>query len=77
MIASDVGGHRELIREGENGCLFTAGSAASLAHTVIGLLDDRQRWPAMRSNGRRYVEEERNWANSVSRYRQVYGDLLG
>ena len=77
VIASDVGGHRELIREGENGCLFTAGSATSLARTVIGLLDDRQRWPAIRSNGRRYVEEERNWANSVSRYRQVYGDLLG
>ena len=31
FVASDVGGHRELIRDGETGVLFRAGSAGDLA----------------------------------------------
>ena len=31
FVASDVGGHRELIRDGETGTLFQAGDAAALA----------------------------------------------
>ena len=31
LVASDVGGHKELIRDGETGVLFRAGDAASLA----------------------------------------------
>jgi PEP-CTERM/exosortase A-associated glycosyltransferase len=77
VLASDVGGHRELIRNGENGCLFRAGSAQALATAVIDLLERRNRWEAQREAGRRYVEAERNWPASVGRYREVYASLLG
>ncbi len=72
LVASDVGGHRELIRDGETGMLFHAGSATSLAETIMKLLAKREYWPEIRAAGRHYVETERNWRNSVSRYVDVY-----
>lgn len=75
VVASDVGGHRELIRDGETGCLFRAGDAAHLAATVLQLLAARQLWPALRAAARHFVERERNWQASVARYRPVYESL--
>jgi glycogen synthase len=77
IVASDVGGHRELIRDGETGCLFRPGDAGDLARKVSALLEDRGRWPAMREAARRFVEEERTWRASVARYIPVYGALTG
>ena len=41
FVASDVGGHRELIRDGETGFLFRAGDAAALAARDRGVLAQR------------------------------------
>jgi PEP-CTERM/exosortase A-associated glycosyltransferase len=75
FVASDVGGHRELIRDGETGVLFRAESAQDLASKVLELLRMPERWPEMKAAGRRYVETERNWKVSVARYRDVYNRL--
>ncbi len=75
LVASDVGGHRELIRDGETGVLFRAGSATALADAIVGLLGQRGRWTWLREEGRRFVEEERNWAGSVARYRPIFESL--
>lgn len=72
LVASDVGGHRELIQHGQTGMLFRAGSATSLAETIITLLGQDESWPRLRKGGRGYVENDRNWRNSVSRYADVY-----
>jgi PEP-CTERM/exosortase A-associated glycosyltransferase len=77
LVASDVGGHRELIRDGETGVLFRAGDADDLARSVLRLLGMTDRWPELRAAGRRFVETERTWAASVARYRDVYGSLIG
>ncbi|ROR34747.1 TIGR04063 family PEP-CTERM/XrtA system glycosyltransferase [Inmirania thermothiophila] len=76
VAASAVGGHRELIRDGETGRLFAPDSPAALAEAVVDLL----RMPAaqaeaMRRAGRRFVETERSWARCVARYREVYDRL--
>ena len=76
LVASDVGGHKELIRHGQTGMLFKAGSADALAHAVVELLAGQHRWPLMRQAGRRYVEEERNWTASVAHYQSAYHRLL-
>jgi glycosyltransferase involved in cell wall biosynthesis len=39
------------------------------------MLSDRQHWPAMRQAGRRFVEDVRNWRNSVRNYVAVYDAL--
>jgi glycosyltransferase involved in cell wall biosynthesis len=77
VLASDVGGHRELIRPGETGQLFHAGSTEDLQRAVLAMLHDRAGWQAQRDAGRRFVEKERTWAASVAKYRDVYGAALG
>jgi len=77
LIASDVGGHRELIRDGETGRLFKAGDPDALAQTVMSMLAAPGRWGAYRAAARTYVERARTWRTSVSAYRSVYSALLG
>lgn len=76
FVASDVGGHKELISDGLTGRLFAAGSVDALAATVRDTLDHRSTWPTMRAAGRRFVEEVRNWKNSVANYLPVYERLV-
>ena len=76
FVASDVGGHKELIRDGETGVLFRAGDARDLADKVVGLLEDTRRWPEFKAQVRRFVEVERNWNASVARYREAYQALV-
>lgn len=75
LVASDVGGHKELIRHGETGMLFKAGSAPALAQAVVDLLATPARWPLLRAAGRRFVESERNWTASIAHYRRPYAAL--
>jgi PEP-CTERM/exosortase A-associated glycosyltransferase len=75
VIASDVGGHRELVRDGETGFLFRAGDAVALARAVAAVLGQRDEWPRIRGNARRFVETQRTWSGSVARYADVYGPL--
>jgi len=76
VVASDVGGHQELIRDGETGRLFRAGDVDSLVRVTAELLDDADA-PRMRDVARRFVEEERSWPVSVARYERVYGAVSG
>ena len=76
VIASDVGGHRELIRDGATGLLFRAGDHASLAATVLEALAQPERARAIRAAARRFVETERTWAANVAKYAGVYEGLL-
>ena len=76
LVASDVGGHRELIRHGQTGFLFRAGDAAALAGALDDVLVRRPSWPKLREQARRFVEVERTWASSVARYREVYRRAL-
>jgi PEP-CTERM/exosortase A-associated glycosyltransferase len=76
VVASDVGGHRELIRDGETGVLFPAGNTQALADAIEVVLERRDDWPRFRERARRFVETERTWARSVARYRNVYEPLV-
>lgn len=76
LVASDVGGHRELIRDGETGFLFPAGDASALARTLESVLARRDDWDRVRTAGRRFVEAERTWKHSVARYVDVYARAL-
>jgi PEP-CTERM/exosortase A-associated glycosyltransferase len=76
VVASDVGGHRELIRDGETGLMFRAGDPRSLADTVLRLFENPELHAALRSKARHFVETERTWSASVGRYADVYRPLL-
>ncbi len=76
VAASDVGGHRELIRDGDTGTLFAADDPAALAAALAGLLSDRAGWDARRARARAFIEAERNWSANISRYAPVYQRLV-
>ncbi|MCB1617331.1 MAG: glycosyltransferase, partial [Pseudomonadales bacterium] len=76
LLASDVGGHRELIEDGRTGWLFPAGDATALARRAEQILAQPDEWPKIRAAGRAFVEQERNWPASVARYRDLYARLL-
>jgi len=76
VLASDVGGLRELVRDDDTGFLFRAGDPEALATRVLEVAGRRDEWPAMRGRARRFVETERSWEGSVARYRAVYDRLI-
>lgn len=76
VLASDVGGHKELLK----GCaavrFFKAGNKNDLADQVLNLLRDFKFWPRMRGEARRFVETQRTWQASCSAYPAVYERAL-
>jgi glycogen synthase len=76
FVASDVGGHRELIEHGRTGWLFKADDQQALASVLLSVLADEASWPAIRRAGRAHVETVRNWRNSVAGYVEPYQTLL-
>ena len=76
FLASDVGGHRELVRDGITGTLFKADDIEDLVDSLLALLDQEERWPLIRQAGRDFVENERNWVNSVANLKPVYRRLV-
>jgi PEP-CTERM/exosortase A-associated glycosyltransferase len=77
VVASDVGGHRELIRDRDTGYLFPPDQPQHLTEGVLSALQDSASWPRIRARALQYVETERSWAHSVARYGEVYGRLIG
>lgn len=75
-VASDVGGHRELISDGDTGFLFRAGDAQALAGCVARVAADAPGLARVRQQGRTFVEQQRSWAASVARYAPVYERLV-
>jgi PEP-CTERM/exosortase A-associated glycosyltransferase len=77
VAASDVGGHKELVRDGDTGTLFSANDPADIARSLDRLLSSRVEWDEMRIRARQFVEEERSWHKNIYRYEPVYHLLLG
>lgn len=75
VIASDVGGHKELIEDNKTGFLFKAGDVEQLGERLVELLADEAKLKNVLVHGRDYVEDVRNWRNSVSNYLPLYEKL--
>src|SRR5207244_2102255 len=76
LVASDVGGHRELIQDGRTGLLFRPGDADSLTVALERLLDDPGLRRKLEESGRAWVEAERSWARTTAPYEDVYARAM-
>jgi PEP-CTERM/exosortase A-associated glycosyltransferase len=75
VIASDIGGHRELIVDGETGFLFPADDAQALASKITATIDDEELLTKVSDAGLLYVQNERNWLNTAKQYLPIYQKL--
>ena len=76
FVASDVGGHKELVEDGKTGILHRAGDAVSLAEKMTLLLSDKELGERLKPAGREFVESVLNWAVSIDNYRDAYQRML-
>jgi PEP-CTERM/exosortase A-associated glycosyltransferase len=75
LLASNVGGHHELIEHGKTGWLFQSDDVTALSSAAVALLNASEQWPQIRQNGRDFVENVRNWQQSCSPYQAIYQRL--
>lgn len=77
IVATDVPGCREIVRDGENGLLVPARDAAALAAALGALLADPLRRARMGQRGRQMVLDEFSEQAVVSATMSIYRDLTG
>jgi glycosyltransferase involved in cell wall biosynthesis len=75
-VASDVGGHRELIADSKTGYLFPAGDVHALARLLEAVISNPGDAAKIAAEGRKHVETNLNWDVVVRRYSTVYEELL-
>ena len=76
VAASSVGGHRELIEDGQTGTLFAPDDPTAIADALAKLLENQSIWAERRRIARIFVETHRNWSSNILRYEPVYQRLL-
>ncbi|KPF63674.1 TIGR04063 family PEP-CTERM/XrtA system glycosyltransferase [Porphyrobacter sp. AAP60] len=76
VAASSVGGHRELITDGDTGTLFAPDDPAACAAALARLLANREGWDAMRIRAEAHVRARHDWAANARDYLSVYHILL-
>lgn len=72
IVATDVGGNAEIVRDGINGMLVPARSEDALAEALIQLLNDPQRMAGMGKASRAWVLDEGSFTTMAARYDAVY-----
>ncbi len=76
VVGSDIGGLRELIRDGETGCLVEPENVEALTQCLAALVDDADKRQALAQRAREFVVRERDWERIVERYFEIYGGLV-
>lgn len=73
VVASDVGGLRELLDNGNAGLLVEAENAEALAQVLLRMVESESERLTVARRSREYVELNRSWLEIVERYFAVYG----
>jgi glycosyltransferase involved in cell wall biosynthesis len=76
IVATAVGGNRELVRDGVHGLLVPAGDAGALARAVGRLLDDSDLPRRLGAAARRRAQECYSRGAMVRRFEELYLDLF-
>lgn len=75
VVATDCGGNRELVREGDNGHVIPIGDVRSLANRLLDVLADPTRTMAMGQRGRARVERDHLPARVGDQFLEVYREV--
>lgn len=73
IVATDVGGNAEIVRDGINGLVVPARDATALADAIVALLTDPARAEAMGRAGRDWILTHGSTQVMAAKYAEVYG----
>ena len=76
VVATNVGGIPELIKDNETGILVPTENPDKLADAVNELLSDKQKAKILANNGNKFVKNNMTWDIILPKYIQFYEDLL-
>jgi glycosyltransferase involved in cell wall biosynthesis len=76
VIATDVGGTREVVTDGETGYLLQPNDVAGLARRICDLAADAHLRSKMGARGREFVEQGYDWSRIAERTVEVYEQVL-
>jgi glycosyltransferase involved in cell wall biosynthesis len=76
VVAFNVGGVNEAVRNGETGFLVEKSSSGELAEALLKLLSDKTLREKMGRNGRRFVTENFTWDICAQKMLKVYHEAL-
>ena len=74
VLASDVGGIKELIKDGKTGILFQSGSHVQLEKALKKILDSYDLNNII-DNAYDYIYKKRNWYHNAKLYKKLYCDI--
>lgn len=72
IVATDVGGNREIVRHGINGRLVPSGDTAAIATALIALLRGGEQAAAMGRAGHAWAQAEASFRTMAERYHGLY-----
>jgi len=76
VVATNVGGIPELIKDNETGILVPSENPNKLADAVNELLSDKQKAERLANNGNKFVKNYMTWDVILPKYIQFYEELL-
>ena len=74
VIASDVGGMKELIKDDQTGILFKSGDLFELEKALLKVLE-RNDLNSIVDNAYNYIYKQRNWYHNAKLYKKLYSEL--
>jgi glycosyltransferase involved in cell wall biosynthesis len=77
VVATDVGGTRELCEDGVHGRIVPSGDADVLAAAIEPLIEDAARRGALARAARNHVEQDLSFARRVRALDDVYESMMG
>ena len=77
IVASDVGGLREVLKHGTTGLLVPPGDNRGFTQAVIDLIERPDQARRLGEAARRFIENEYSLAQAVGEVERTYGEVLG
>lgn len=76
VVASDIGGIPEIIRDGFNGILFKSGDSTDLTNKLIHIIEGSVDTIKLQQNARKTIEERFDWTDKANEISKEYRKLI-
>ena len=77
VVATAVGGMKEVIQDGVSGYLVPPGDEERMAEAISSLLSDKEKAEEMGRRARQMMQELYSWESAAQGTKQTYSDALG